>query len=595
MTLNPKNTISYYYFKSQKYLHSKYLKFENSYTLICINNLLYNETCRIVARFKDFLIYDDSTEFLKKFVKRSEQKSQMEKIVNFYAKYSKVFPNYMILPENVHLYRNLRKKQKMIDKLNEIKREEEENRQHLKIFSLDKLYPKDQNIIFNSKIQESIERYTPTNFNQLSYIEKNKNNEKSTINISLNSKLDITEINNINDSSLLSIVEILNPGILKKNKKIKKLQETPIKSKKSREKFENTENFVNNLNNKKFISHFQEIKKNNIKKEDISINKTINSNLINNSNIIHIKNYNSKISSSKISINISKNNINSSNNNIIINNQKNLKKNRILHKKSNSNNINFNNYINKKPRIIPTQKSNVKIKKQDSNQIENKSKTNFIAQKKLIFYVTTEKIKSHMKPIYNYQGKIKSYNSKKNVSKQTPSPNNLNPNILKNLVNNKKYFHHQKNTSEKNAYKIMPLKQFRDNYQKYLNENKRGHSSFDLQNKFRLFNKYLTLNNVNSNNITTDKNIQISTSSNRIQGNKKDLNYLKIGVNSAKKKKILINNVKTPLKSLGFKANNPKKFTNTKEVPKDKIKTFLNKLIHENKINKNKIKYIKIK
>ena len=52
------------YFKSNKiyekekiihnYLLSKYSKFEYSYSLVCINNLIFNEHCRIVARFKDF-------------------------------------------------------------------------------------------------------------------------------------------------------------------------------------------------------------------------------------------------------------------------------------------------------------------------------------------------------------------------------------------------------------------------------------------------------------------------------------------------------------------------------------------------------------
>ena len=43
----------------------------------------------------------------------------------------------MILPESQFLYRNIRKKQKMIDAFNEIKKEEEENRKHLKLGLVD--------------------------------------------------------------------------------------------------------------------------------------------------------------------------------------------------------------------------------------------------------------------------------------------------------------------------------------------------------------------------------------------------------------------------------------------------------------------------
>ena len=39
----------------------------------------------------------------------------------------------MILPESYYLYRNIRKKQKMIDAFNEIRREEEENRKNLQL------------------------------------------------------------------------------------------------------------------------------------------------------------------------------------------------------------------------------------------------------------------------------------------------------------------------------------------------------------------------------------------------------------------------------------------------------------------------------
>ena len=155
-----KYKISFYYLIALKNLISKYNSFEYSFSLICINNIIYTEKCHIVARFKDYLYYDDSTEFFNKFFQKNELYSTLPKIFNFYAKYCKVFPNYMILPENEFLYRNLRKKQKMIDQFNEIKKEEEENRKHLKL-ERNKNNENDY-ILFSKKMQDSIEKYRPS-------------------------------------------------------------------------------------------------------------------------------------------------------------------------------------------------------------------------------------------------------------------------------------------------------------------------------------------------------------------------------------------------------------------------------------------------
>ena len=113
-------------------LFKKYSSGNFSYAKILANNLIFNDNCRVVARFKDFLIFDDNTEFLRRYYTDEESHPRLTKILNFYEAYSKIFPNYMILKESKYLYRNIRKKQKMIDAVNEIKREEEENRKKMK-------------------------------------------------------------------------------------------------------------------------------------------------------------------------------------------------------------------------------------------------------------------------------------------------------------------------------------------------------------------------------------------------------------------------------------------------------------------------------
>ena len=204
-----------FYIFSKKILTTKYSKFEYSYSLFCTNNLIFNEKCRLVARFKDYLVLDDSTEFLRRFYFKKELNSRLKKIYNFYESYCKIFPNYMILPESKFLYRNIRKKQKMIDAFNEIKKEEEENRKHLKL-GLSDDNKKNANVVFTKKIQDSIERYHPSISNILSNtfmseISNNlnkefeyNNNEKSIITLSLNSQRQ-TNLNEINSNNIKDV------------------------------------------------------------------------------------------------------------------------------------------------------------------------------------------------------------------------------------------------------------------------------------------------------------------------------------------------------------------------------------------------------
>ena len=309
MSNKSKFSISKTYLAIKKNLSLKYNSFENSYTLVCINNLIYTENCHIVARFKDFLYYDDDTEFLNKFFQKKQQKKILIKVFNFYSKYCKVFPNYMILPENEFLYRNLRKKQKLIDQFNEIKKEEEENRKHLK---LKKNKDNENNyIIFGKKEQESIDKYSPSfsqsniimadylNFNNNKETSKSKilndiNNSKNSITISLNFNNNNFDINDINTSelTLISITNLIKktPSKTEKNSGNKnskdKLSFTPQKNKTKIEKFNiNEEKITTNINEdfkKKYISYYQNKK---------HINQNIfNSNIKN--NISNTNNYN---------------------------------------------------------------------------------------------------------------------------------------------------------------------------------------------------------------------------------------------------------------------------------------------------------------
>ena len=89
----------------------KYLTSKEYYNTKIINDIIYNETTNIVSVFKDYLIYDDVSEFLKRFYKKNESVSRLPKVITFYDTYSKVFPNYVCLPESKFMFKNIERKQ----------------------------------------------------------------------------------------------------------------------------------------------------------------------------------------------------------------------------------------------------------------------------------------------------------------------------------------------------------------------------------------------------------------------------------------------------------------------------------------------------
>ena len=165
-------------------LFKKYTSGNFSYHKILANNLIFNDTCRIVARFKDYLIFDDNTEFLRRFYTNEESFPRLERILTFYETYSKIFPNYMILKESKYLYRNIRKKQKMIDAVNEIKREEEENRKKMK--QNNEKINKDLNELFTKTVKEEIKTFQEnTTFDKFKNPFDSDNDEENENSISI--------------------------------------------------------------------------------------------------------------------------------------------------------------------------------------------------------------------------------------------------------------------------------------------------------------------------------------------------------------------------------------------------------------------------
>ena len=61
------------------------------------------------------MITDDSSEFLKRYYTKKESGVRLPRFFEYYETYSKLFPNYTALLEGKYIYKNIQKKQRMID------------------------------------------------------------------------------------------------------------------------------------------------------------------------------------------------------------------------------------------------------------------------------------------------------------------------------------------------------------------------------------------------------------------------------------------------------------------------------------------------
>ena len=230
-------------------LKKKYDSQIYTYNIKKINELIFNIPSRFTANFKDYLLIEEDAEFLKREYHKEEFSKKFKKIFFFYDKYSKTFPNYTILNEGKYIYKNILKKQKMIDELQKIKEEEEEK-------TISNLMNISNETIFTNNTIESIfnqkDSFWIKNMQNIIYLDENQD-ELSTIE-KINSL-----IKNINIYEKLNAEKSNKQTIYKKEfKKIRNLSK-PLyinqvnpKLVKIKEKINQIKNYRNNydLNNK---------------------------------------------------------------------------------------------------------------------------------------------------------------------------------------------------------------------------------------------------------------------------------------------------------------------------------------------------------
>jgi hypothetical protein len=359
-----------------------------------------NANTHLVSVFKDYLLFDDMTEFFKEYYISKDIYPRLKTIYDYYESSSYLFPNYTAIDEGKYIYRNIIRKQKLIDYLEDLedkKKEKEEKRKNRKKQSHNE-ESSSYIEVFDTKVYDNIRKETgnDSKINELFCVENKENNDYDSF------------------ASIAKLTEM----IKEKDKEInkgKKENNTNFNTNNNLNKKNNNNNSVKehsyNLNNKNnngfgieakiFVSRRINInptdnnnKKKYLKKpENISINNFINSNYSSTSNSAKKKiNENSSGKFKNIIIDPSKSNdfnknsqgninkkVNTTAN--AINNKNGYKKNNIIiniinnNKNNNyqSNNNYFSNYTSNNTNENNVNKNNYFQNNTNNGEIDNRN------------------------------------------------------------------------------------------------------------------------------------------------------------------------------------------------------------------------------
>ena len=219
------NIFSLFEKRAHQLMIENYKLIEIKYNILITNNLLCNGKCHLVALFKEYLIDDDNSEFLRRYYTRNESIIRIKKVAKYYFETSVIFPNYTPLSEAKYIYRNIMKKQKVIDQQQELEDEKEENKKY-------KYQRKDsKKKVFDTMVYNDILNQSESILRIIFGIKRQKNknkNENNNKNNSIENKDSMIEIQNIEN-----IIDEINKNEKNQNKSIRpqiKISET-LKSK----------------------------------------------------------------------------------------------------------------------------------------------------------------------------------------------------------------------------------------------------------------------------------------------------------------------------------------------------------------------------
>ena len=522
---------------------NKYAKPESYYNSIIIEHIIHNEPGHIVAEFKDFLILGDINEFLQNYYKTKESKYILPKIFEYYINCSVIFPNYVILPESQYIYKNIQKKQKVID----IQQEQEDKEEKIKKGVMKTEKKED---IFTTQILDSILNQTDTSGIKQYFGVSTDGNSVGDHLSKIIEGIQYYENNNISD---------LKP----KNHLYKNYEKINLNDSFFKNKIEQPTINGSNKNNE-VIQNNNNIKEKVVKEKDLK-----------NTNQFETENNNNFKTSKKQSLVLNKNNIN---NIIDLSNSIKIINEISLNNMSNKNNIN-NGFSMKN--VISAKKNNSK-NKDEFKDTKKKGRNCFgnLIQENTNFYTAN----NDNGGFNNIVNNTNSSNNKCNTSRHTTKKNKIINNPKK--INHKKIVHKNRNvySSEINIFHSKAIKKSLIN--SLLNSDK----DLEISNKdIKYTNDRGTLTNNKENTKTSLNTNYYADSSTRNRSKKNKIAIRNINVNQ---------NIKNDPEYLYYRNKNNLLFSGLTNIGKNivyqrKKNSDISSFCNKNKLS-NSIKNIKI-
>ena len=103
--------------KARLLLYNKYSNnLDKKYNLLKINEILSNMKSRLVSSFKDFLLYEEDSEFFQRYYNGKESIKRIKKISKISNRNPFIYPNYSSLEEGRYILSNILRKEMLINK-----------------------------------------------------------------------------------------------------------------------------------------------------------------------------------------------------------------------------------------------------------------------------------------------------------------------------------------------------------------------------------------------------------------------------------------------------------------------------------------------
>ena len=180
---------------------------EAYYNSRIINDIIYNEKSHIVSLFKDNLITDDCSEFLKRYYTTEESEVRLPRFYEYHETYSRIYPNYTAIPESKFIYKNIHKKQKIIDQQQNIEMSLEKKNKRRKGKDSKYTYEKQ---VFSTEVCNSLANDSSLMRSMFGLSKKNFALTHKQQHKNMNNKHIEYDNNNNNNTSIIEVEKLIN-------------------------------------------------------------------------------------------------------------------------------------------------------------------------------------------------------------------------------------------------------------------------------------------------------------------------------------------------------------------------------------------------